>query len=198
MSLSEVERARVFMLDLAKSFFMGEPTEEKLRIWEEALGRLAGNTGYAPLEEALSALQDKLARKTLAELREEYHLLFEDPFAEPISTAASYYLDGKNYGPSLARLRKILQQLGFYKDENFKEPEDSLVCLLDFLISLIYARKEEAMKAQGEILEEFLLPCVKGMRARVVDRFPQGFFAACLAFLEAYLEMERCLLMEEG
>ena len=198
MSLSEIDKARIFMLDLAKSFFLGEPSEEKCKAWEQALAALDGQTGFTPLDQAVRDLREYLARASLSVLSEEYYRLFLDPFNEnPVPLTASYYIDGKNYGPTLARLRSLLNALGLVKDENFKEPEDSLVCLLDFLISLIYASNKERIPGiQEKILFNFLKPCVEGLGQALEKRKEAGFYRRCAAFLKAYILLEERLFLE--
>lgn len=197
MSLSEVERARIFMLDLAKSFFLGEPSEEKCQAWEKALAALDGKTGFAPLDQAVRDLREYLAQTPLSALSEEYYRLFVDPFNEkPVLLTASYYIDGKNYGPTLAKLRGFLKEIGLVKDENFKEPEDSLVCLLDFLISLIYIERKELSRAQEELLTNFLKPCVEGLSQALEEREEAGFYRRCAAFLKAYILLEERFFLE--
>ncbi len=193
----EILKVREFLLELLKSFFMLEPDEEVVEKWKKVLGALRGASGVESFDEAVEALYQHLASCDLSELKEEHYRYFVDPFSnKQLILNASFYVDGKNYGPTLAKLRDFLQKVGLEKKREFKEPEDSLICLLDFMIWLIYTQDEGGRKRVEEFLREFLRPCVKGVAEALERRGEDGFYRKCIRLVEAYLNLEEMFLRE--
>ncbi|OAG28175.1 TorD/DmsD family molecular chaperone [Thermodesulfatator autotrophicus] len=200
MTLSEIDRARVFMFDFLKSLFWEEPTPEKRETWLKVLEKIAGQTDFEPLDEALLDLKEFLRETSPKELQDEYYELFVNPAREkPLVLTASYIIDGKAIGPTLAKLRKILNEIGITRTENFKEPEDSLIFLLDLMTTLIENSSTSNIypKWLETIFEDFLLPCAEGAYERLTSEEKAYFYQKCAKVLKYYLELEKRFLVEK-
>ncbi|AEH45678.1 hypothetical protein Thein_1823 [Thermodesulfatator indicus DSM 15286] len=199
MQLSEIDRARIFLFDFLKSLFLEEPTPEKRETWLKVLEKIAGQTDFEPLDQALLGLKEFLKKTDPDQLKEEYYELFVNPTREkPLVLTASYFIDGKAIGPTLAKLRKNLNELGITRSENFKESEDSLVFLLDLMIILIEKSCKDNIyfKHLENIFEKFLLPCAEGAYERLTSEEKSSFYRKCAEVLRSYLELEKRFLTE--
>jgi len=201
----ELFRVRLRLLDLAKSFFLGEPDAEKISRWRGTFSAMAREQISPAFDRVVRELVEALntgAENTvsLSTLQEEYYALFMDPFdGSPVNTTASHYLDGRNFGPSLVEIRGLLHEAGIEKDEAVKEPEDSLVVLLDAYAALVEEEQrgggggETAARLQGRLLEEFLLPFLKKFSLALEKNERADFFRICGRFLLEYFELEKGL-----
>ena len=191
---AQAQQGRRFIYALGKSFLLPEPGAERHQAWQAALSELP-YVNFAPFDQALDQLRQRFSETSLPALEEELYRLFFDPFSgENIPLEASFYLDGKPFGPSLARLRAFLQEVGLTKAEQVKEPEDHLVLLLDFMETMIEAA--QPLHLQKKLFERFLRPCLLGVAQRVA-RTQAPFYQALFAFLEAFLTLEERFFQEE-
>ncbi|WP_456371357.1 TorD/DmsD family molecular chaperone [Thermodesulfatator atlanticus] len=200
MALSELAQARIFMYDLIKSLFLEEPTNETKEKWLKALAVLEKGTEFEPLDKAIRELRNHLENAEVSDLQDEYYELFVNPAVEkPLVLTASYYLDGKAVGPTLARLRKILGEMGIKRAENFKENEDSLVFILDLMAILIENLEKKVYKDnryQEKIFENFLKPCAAGVKKTLENHPKANFYKKCAEMLQGFLLLEERLFAE--
>ncbi len=194
----ELGRIRLRFLDLIKSFFIDEPDAERMSRWRGIVSALAGDVINPAFDQAVLRLGELLEEKTLKEIQDEYYHLFIDPTSEDqINTVMSYYVDGRSFGPSLVDYRDFLQRAGIVKDESVKEPEDSLVLMLDALATLIEEQtKKERDTAlyQATLLHRFLDPLCQGFTGALQATGKAPFYTACGDFLRGYLILEKGLL----
>ena len=194
----ELGRIRLRFLDLIKSFFIDEPDAERMSRWRGIVSALAGDVINPAFDQAVRRLGELLEEKTLKEIQDEYYHLFIDPTSEDqINTVMSYYVDGRSFGPSLVDYRDFLQRAGIVKDESVKEPEDSLVLMLDALATLIEEQtKKERDTAlyQATLLHRFLDPLCQGFTGALQATGKAPFYTACGDFLRGYLILEKGLL----
>ncbi|BCO08386.1 hypothetical protein GF1_07620 [Desulfolithobacter dissulfuricans] len=194
----ELGRIRLRFLDLIKSFFIDEPDAERMSRWRGIVSALAGDVINPAFDQAVRRLGELLEEKTLKEIQDEYYHLFIDPTSEDqINTVMSYYVDGRSFGPSLVDYRDFLQRAGIVKDESVKEPEDSLVLMLDALATLIEEQtKKERDTAlyQATLLHRFLDPLCQGFTGALQATGQAPFYTACGDFLRGYLILEKGLL----
>lgn len=197
----DLGRIRLRFLDLAKSFFQDEPDAERLSRWRGIFAALEGQRVTQDLDNATHELDGLLATQTLQEIKEEHFTLFVDPYSKKtLPLTAAYYIDGKSFGPSLARYRDILKEGQIIKEGEFTDPEDSLPLMIDALIALILEEKQgdtNTRHLQDQLLLEFLIPTVSAVTKQISTIENVPFYVKCVAFLVAYLELEQGLLEEE-
>ena len=126
---------------------------------------------------------------------------FIDPYSKQLlPLTAAYYIDGKSFGPSLAKYRDILKEGQVIKESKFTDSEDSLPIMLDVLIALIQEEKQGDVATrhlQDQLLQEFLIPTVKAVSTQIGDTAGIKFYVKCITFLLAYLELEQGLLEDK-
>jgi TorA maturation chaperone TorD len=196
----ELFRVRLRFLDLGKSFFQGEPDAEKISRWRGTFSALAVEQISPSFDQVVREFADRLNTISLSELQDEYHTLFIDPFeGSLVNTTASYYLDGRNFGPSLVEIKGLFHEAGIKKDEAVTEPEDSLVILLDTFTTLVEEEQkggekgETAKRMQGRLLKEFLLPFLEKFCLALGKNEQADFFCISCRFLREYFVLERGL-----
>lgn len=195
----EIKKVRLRLIDLVKSFFIGEPDAEKMSRWRGTFAALTKERVNSIFDKGAQDILDYLEKNSLETLQEEYYKLFTDPFTDKgLSTSASQYLDGRSHGQTLVKLRSLLSDIGVMKNEGVIETEDSLVVLLDIYHRLI--EKEDqfidgtTQKHLEELLNTYLLPLsAKLSEASATNDFA-CFYEACVQFLCGYLEMEKELI----
>ncbi len=191
---------RLRFLDLLKSFFQHQPDAQKISRWRGIFTALSMEHVNLQLDATIRELGEKLDTKDLQELKDEYYTLFIDPYSKNLlHVNASYYLDGKSFGPSLASYRQFLKDAQLIKDTTNTEPEDSLLLMLDALYTLIEEEKkgnERARDMEDHLLQQFLLPTVKHLNEAIAENEAADFFKSCIAFLDGYFELEQGLLTD--
>jgi len=194
----DLHRIRLRFLDLLKSFFQDEPDAELLSRWRGIFAALEGQSITRNLDNATHDLGELLADMTLQEIKDEHYALFINPYSKQLlPLTAAYYIDGKSFGPSLAKYRDILKEGQVVKEQGFTDSEDSLPIMLDVLIALIQEEKQgdsSTRHLQNQLLQEFLIPTVKAIAKDISTNSDIAFYIKCVAFLEAYLELEQGLL----
>lgn len=189
---------RLRFLDLIKSFFQETPDAERISRWRGIFAALNKEQINQQLDTVIGQLSEMLDNKDLHELREEYYDLFTDPYSKHLLPLnAAYYLDGKSFGPSLVNYRELLKQSQLIKDPSITDSEDSLLLMLDTLVTLVEEEKqgsEQAREAQDQLLNQFLLPTTQHINKSIKDNPKAEFYEKCIAFLNAYLELEQGLL----
>lgn len=200
MSEKEFYRVRLRFIDLIKSFFISEPDAEKMGRWRGIFASLASEHINPLFDGAVSSCCELLAHQNLKDLQDEFYGLFIDPFSEQlIATNASFYVDGRNHGATLAQFRGFLGEAGLVKEKNVIETEDSLVVMLDALARLI---EEEdggnllSRELQTQLIGEFLEPLAERMYHALEADGRTKFYLSCGKFLKGYLDLERGLMME--
>lgn len=198
----ELSRIRLRFVDLLKSFFQDEPDAERLSRWRGIFAALDGQHISLNLDNAIHALGKLLGSITLQQIRDEHHSLFIDPYSkEMLPLTAAYYIDGKSFGPSLARYRDILKEGQIVKERGISDPEDSLPIMLDALMALIQEERQGSTTSrhlQNQLLREFLIPTVNGVQEHISTSISNEFYVKCVMLLAAYLELEQGLLEEYG
>jgi TorA maturation chaperone TorD len=197
----DLSRIRLRFLDLLKSFFQDEPDAELLSRWRGIFAALDDQRITKNLDKASHELGELLANINLQQIKEEHYALFVDPYSKQLlPLTAAYYIDGKSFGPSLAKYRDILKEGEVIKESEVTDSEDSLPIMLDVLIALIQEEKQGDISTrhlQDQLLLEFLIPTVKAIRNHISSTTNIEFYLKCVAFLAAYLELEQGLLEEE-
>ena len=197
----ELSTVRLRILDLIKSFFMDEPDEDKISIWKEVISTLTSESINPEMDKAVKELDKMLSEMPLDDLKDEYYELFTNPFStNKVNTTLSYYENGHDFGQSLVDLRRFLINADITKSEGegLDESEDSLVFLLDTLITLINDEEQEhenARKKQAELLTLFLEPFSVHFNSALQQNEKAKFFEACAAFLIGYVDLEKGLLV---
>jgi len=198
MEEKEIRRIRLRLIDLVKSFFLGEPDAEKMSRWRGTFSALARENVNPMFDQAVKEILSSLQEKNLEELQNEYYKLFTDPFTDKgLCTAASFYLDGRTHDKTLVNLRTFLREQQIVKSDGVIETEDSITVMLDILTRLIEdeekLEKGISRKPQEELLDTYLLPFSKKLKESCEKNEFANFYTACCRFFCGYLELEKGL-----
>jgi len=170
---------------------------EKMSRWRGTFAALSREKISPALDNAIQRLTILLADKSLKNIQDEYYQLFINPYGEnQVETTVSSYIDGRNYGPSLADLRGFLLEAGLEKDKKYTESEDSLVIMLDVLATLIEDENENpevSRHHQDTLLTRYLEPFAIKFVAALQENKEADFYAACGIFLSGYMDLEKGL-----
>lgn len=195
----DIQIIRMRLVDLIKSFYMGEPDAEKISRWRGIFSVLTKERVNAQFDTGAGDILQYLENNTLEELQNEYYKLFTDPFTDlGLSTSASQFFDGRSQGKTLVDLRSLLIEVGIEKNEDVKETEDSLVVMLDIYRALIEGETDAADDRregiQEELLVNYLIPFSQKFLQESGDNKFATFYQASANFLCGYLEMEKGLI----
>ena len=199
LSEKELCRVRLRFVDLIKSFFQTEPDAENLSRWRGTFSALAREQVSPLFDAAVRDIHAMLKARSLADIQREHYELFVNPFGRtPINMMASWYLDGRSFGESLAALRALLAEAGVERAADVSESEDSLVVLLDVLAFLIEEERHGdpgAMRGfQSRLVTGYLTPLAKGVTEAVSGHDEVRFYTACCRLLCGYLDLEKGLI----
>ena len=195
----ELNRVRLRFFDLGKSFFAAQPDAEIMGRWRGIITAIEKEAISPAIDQAVRHLSQMLAEMNLEEIQLEYYTLFDDPFSkQSVDVAASCHIDGRRYGQTLIQFRDFLKQADIGKFNDITESEDSLVLMLDVMVTLI----EESRKygqvnggLQETLLVKFLLPLCTLLRDELQENSTARFYSGCADFLAAYIELEKSLLI---
>ena len=189
-----MRQVRQFFYELGKSFFVAEPDAAKVTGWRQVCRSLAGEIPDPAVAGTVRRLAELLDRLEPRQIQDEYYDLFVNPFSvRRVNWTASYYLDGHHFGRRLVEVRQLMEASGYVKEEEYKEPEDSLPVLLDLMVRMIEtenAEDGEAAATQEHLRREFLEPVVAGVHQFLQQVEGVNFYPACTDFLQSWLRME--------
>ncbi len=198
LSDKELFRVRLRFIDVSKSFFMEEPDAEKMGRWRGFFSALLKEQVNPSLDRAVKEVYFHINEKKLEELQNEFYKLFVDPYhRDRIQLDASYHMDGRSHGMTLANIRGYLQERNLVKDISNTEPEDSLVVMLDVFRTLVEEEKmgiETARASQATLLKLYLEPFIHRLSDVFGENDTADFYATCVGFLRGYLDLEKGLV----
>ena len=191
---------RLRFIDLLKSFFQQEPDAEIMSRWRGIFAALVKERINPQMDAAVLGLNTMLATQNLQDIQSEYYALFTDPYSKHLLPLnASYYLDGKSFGPSLVNYRELLKTAQLIKNDDITDPEDSLLLMLDALATMIETKKQDdtqPRKLQEELVLEFLIPTAGKLATKIKNNPKADFYQYCIGFLCGYLELEEGISCE--
>lgn len=194
----ELTLVRLRFIDLLKSFFQQEPDAEIMSRWRGIFTALMNERINPELDNTISGLNSILATKKLQDLQSEYYSLFTDPYSKYlVPLTASYYLDGKSFGPSLVSYRELLKNAQLVKHKDITDPEDALVLMLDGLAAMIEAKRQNESQPdalQKELVLDFLIPTANKLSQNIAKNDKADFYKHCVGFLCGYLELEEGII----
>jgi len=197
LSNRELNRVRLRFFDLSKSFFMAEPDAETMSRWRGIITALDKEVISPSIDQAVQLLGRMLSEINLEQIQQEFNTLFVDPFSKhTIDMAASCYIDGHRYGQTLVEFREFLKQADIGKYQNITDSEDSLVLMLDVMVTLIEENEKEGREnseLQEVLLAKFLIPMSTHFSSRLHENTVARFYCGCADFITAYLDLEKGL-----
>jgi len=197
----EINGVRSFFYELIKMSFYKEPDENYLNIIEEFIRNIDSKT-YRENEhfsEKLSQMVDifsfTISNLSTDEIKDEYNELFINPFSNNlINTNASYYIDKKNFGDTLIKIREFLKRNHLEKSANLKEPEDSITFLTDLMLYLINSK--DTLENQIELFENFIDPLFLNIQSALKTNEKANFYKCIGYLIDFFLTLEKGYIAE--
>lgn len=197
----EINGVRSFFYELIKMSFYKEPDENYLNIIEEFIRNIDSKT-YRENEyfsEKLSQMVDifsfTISNLSTDEIKDEYNELFINPFSNNlINTNASYYIDKKNFGDTLIKIREFLKRNDLEKSANLKEPEDSITFLTDLMLYLINSK--DTLENQIELFENFIDPLFLNIQSALKTNEKANFYKCIGYLIDFFLTLEKGYIAE--
>lgn len=193
----DIDRIRLRLIDLIKSFFVEEPDAERLSRWRGIFTALVQEQISQDIDKAVTEISSLLESKSLKEIQEEYYELIENPFGNKnVNLSASFYKDGRSHAQTLANYRDFLNEADIIKSEEVTDAEDELPVMLDCLASLIEMDGEEGRNTvhhQGTLVNDYLGPLSVSLLGALVESEHAVFYEACGRFIVGYVELEKGL-----
>lgn len=192
----EIDRIRLRLIDLVKSFFVEEPDAERLSRWRGIFTALAHEQVNGGIDSAVREIRTLLDSCSLKEIQQEFYELLENPFSKDlINLSASFYADGRSHGQTLADFRGFLNEAGLIRHKDVTDAEDTLPVMLDCLASLIELEKEdvETTEQQAVLVNTYLAPLTINLVSALEKNTKAKFYGACGRFAAGYVELEKGL-----
>ncbi len=193
--IQEVNAVRTFFYEIIRNSFYGEPDETYFKMIKDFVENIKNNNDFdnEKLAFLINSFESVFNKYKFNDLKEEYYALFVDPFSDNlVNKNASHYFENKNFGKTLAEVREFIWNLKVTKDESFKEPEDSIAFMSDFMIYLINDEEnEDNLETQKEFFKGFIEPLYIKF-SETLKANSKAVFYACIALLMDYfLDLEK-------
>ncbi|MBZ4644254.1 MAG: hypothetical protein PWQ25_1886 [Deferribacteres bacterium] len=197
MKKDEISEVRLFFYEIVKESFQDEPDAALIDIFNQLVDNLKKNYEVKDekVEFIIESFQTVLQNLDLQKIKEEYNILFVDPFSNYlIHKNASFYIENKNFGNTLVKIRDFIWRLELFKSEDYFEPEDSVPFISDVMIYLI--DNEYAINVQYDFFTKFIAPLMEGLCTELKNSEMANFYACVGLLMEFFIEMERNYLCD--
>jgi TorA maturation chaperone TorD len=128
-------------------------------------------------------------RATVESLDDEYHELFVGIGRGEVVPYGSWYMTGFLMDQPLAVLRRDLQELGFERREDIKEPEDHVAALLETM-GLMISDDDTSVDTQRRFFQSHMGPWMKTFFLDLQKASAARFYRAVGQFGEQFMEFE--------
>ncbi|MFT5505503.1 MAG: TorA maturation chaperone TorD [Gammaproteobacteria bacterium] len=137
---------------------------------------------------AMSMLALSASSHRLDEIEDEYHQLFVGLGRGEVVPFGSWYLTGFLMEQPLSDLRDDLQQLGFERSENVREPEDHIAALCEVMSVMISDRA--SLETQLTFFNQHMSPWFGRFFNDLVQSESAVFYQSVARFGTAFIEFE--------
>tara|TARA_R110002167_G_scaffold8292_9_gene38484 strand:+ start:637 stop:1302 length:666 start_codon:yes stop_codon:yes gene_type:complete len=146
------------------------------------------------MHEAWGVLQMAAGRAFPEQVAEEYHCLFIGVGRGELLPFGSWYLTGFLMEKPLVALRQDLEQLGFERDSDVREPEDHIAALCQVMAMLVSPESGLNRAAQRQFFDRHLAPWWQRFFDDLQASQSAHFYSAVGRFAELFFEQEAQLL----
>ncbi|MEH6651093.1 MAG: molecular chaperone TorD family protein [Motiliproteus sp.] len=145
------------------------------------------------MREAWEVLQLAASRAQVEQVSNEYHSLFIGVGRGELLPFASWYMTGFLMEKPLVTLRQDLQQLGFERDPDVREPEDHIAALCQ-VMAMIGSDDGVDRAVQQQFFERHLASWWQRFFNDLQTSQTSHFYSAVGRFAELFFEQESLLL----
>lgn len=140
-----------------------------------------------PLKKAAQVLAKKSASLTPAQINDEFFELFIGLGRGEVVPYASWHLTGSLMEKPLAELRQDLKILGFERQDDVKEPEDSMAAILEVQAYLIL----DEHPAQAGFFKRHLATWGESLIHEIEKAKSADFYKALAGFFSVFYQDEK-------
>lgn len=171
---------------------LSQPPSQPLLQWLTQIE--LGDDQQSAMRQAWGVLQLAASRAEAEQVSEEYHCLFIGVGRGELLPFGSWYMTGFLMEKPLVSLRNDLQQLGFERDPDVREPEDHIAALCQVMAMLVSPEQGFEAEQQRQFFERHLAcwwqRCFDDLQASQTSHF----YSAVGRFAELFFEQESLLL----
>jgi TorA maturation chaperone TorD len=181
------ERLRAHTYSLLGALLAAPPAQSLIELLTHITPSEAGGDDH--LAAAWEVLRLAGERATVESLDDEYHELFVGIGRGEVVPYGSWYMTGFLMDQPLAVLRRDLQELGFERREDIKEPEDHVAALLETM-GLMISDDDTSVDTQRRFFQSHMGPWMKTFFLDLQKASAARFYRAVGQFGEQFMEFE--------
>ncbi len=171
---------------------LSQPPSQQLLHWLTQIE--LGDDQQSAMREAWGVLQLAASRAQVEQVSEEYHTLFIGVGRGELMPFGSWYMTGFLMEKPLVELRQDLEQLGFERDPDVREPEDHIAALCQVLAMLVSPNAAVDSIQQRQFFERHLASWWQRFFEDLQASQTSHFYSAVGRFAELFFEQESLLL----
>lgn len=191
----QIAKARSLYYSLLGIFFSYQGVQKHTSLVISILEQIFANPINDQTQKDTQILLQELENQGSENLLREFDILFIDNFThKAINLTASYYDEGWEFGEKCLKIRDLILESEFRKDESFVEPEDHLGFLLLFNSSLLQKSNPCSLAMSKKIFEEILNGYVNFIVLEILKNKNAKFYKSVAKILGSFAEFERMYL----
>ncbi|ANV97874.1 hypothetical protein BBW65_03225 [Helicobacter enhydrae] len=191
----QINKARGMYYALLGMFFSYQSLSRHRQTAIAILEQIFANAINDQTQKDAQVLLNELEANGTARIEQEFDALFVDNFTyKCINLTASYYDEGWEFGEKCLKIRDLVLESEFRRNEEFVEPEDHLGFLLMFCSSLLEKANPCAIAMCQKIFAEILNDYVNFVVLETLKSKKAHFYKSVVKILGSFAEFERLYL----
>ena len=199
MDRNHINNARALYYGVLATFFSFIEDETKIESLQKALGVLEENAINEHVENSIRIIQTSIFEEGFHALQKESNEIFFSPYDSYIPMTASFYQEDRDDGKLRMKMLDYVLHSSFRRDEKkFKENEDHISFILEFMQNLLIQSVQSQSKCGEEIaksvfinvlnvfVDDFIVSLYKHKRA--------ALFKEVAIIFQIFIELERAYL----
>lgn len=191
----QINKARSIHYLLLGILFSYKALEHNQALAIQILEQIYANPINDQTQKDSQILLNELEKGNIQEIEDEFELLFINNFTQKaINLTASFYDEGWEFGEKCLKIRDLILESEFRKNEDFIEPEDHLGFLLLFCSSLLEKSNPCSIAMSKKVFEEILNDYVNFIVLEILKNKKAKFYKSIAKILGSFMEFERLYL----
>lgn len=191
----QINKARSLYYSVLGIFFSYQGLHDHQDLAINILDQIFANALNDQSQKDAQILLQELETYGYERLDQEFDRLFIDNFThKAINLTASYYDEGWEFGEKCLKIRDLILESEFRRDERFIEPEDHLGFLLLFCSSLLQKANPCSIAMCQKIFAEILNDYVNFVVLEILKNKEAKLYKSVAKILGSFAEFERMYL----
>lgn len=192
---NQINKARSIHYLLLGVLFSYKALENNQNLAIQILEQIYANPINDQTQKDSQILLSELEKGNIQSIQDEFDLLFINNFTQKaINLTASYYDEGWEFGEKCLKIRDLILESEFRKNEDFIEPEDHLGFLLLFCSFLLEKSNPCSIAMSKKVFEEILNDYVNFIVLEILKNKNARFYKSVAKILGSFMEFERLYL----